>query len=121
MTQLPIWLTGEVLEAWEEYVAQRKRDKKPMTPRSMKGRLDRLEALIQAGHDPVQCIDEAINAHWLDFYAPKDKTIERAPNRLVTQEYDDFNKRQREAQAASQTPEAIEARRRAVQSIKRVA
>lgn len=120
MLQLPLWMTGEVLEAWEEYVAQRIKDKKPMTPRSMKGRLDRLEALRAAGHDPLVCLDEAINYHWLDFYAPKDKAIEKAAG-SVTREADDFIRRQREAQAASQTPEAIEAMRRARASIKRVA
>lgn len=120
MTQLPLWMTGEILEAWEEYVAQRKRDKLPMTPRSMRGRIARLEALKDAGHDPLQCLDEAINGHWRDFYAPKEKPIERVAG-AVTQEADDFIRRQREAQAASQTPEAVEARRRAIQSIKRVA
>jgi hypothetical protein len=71
---LPHWVDPE---AWAEYVDQRKRDKKALTPRSAKQRLARLYELKAAGHDPNACIDEAINGHWLDFYAPKDKPIER--------------------------------------------
>ena len=74
MIPLPHWVDPE---AWAEYVDQRKRDKKALTPRSAKQRLARLYELKAAGYDPNACIDEAINGHWLDFYAPKDKPIER--------------------------------------------
>lgn len=75
MIPLPAWVDSEL---WDDYVRQRKADKKAMTPRSAAGRLKRLVALRDAGHDPNACIEEALNAHWLDFYAPRDKTIERA-------------------------------------------
>ena len=68
-------MQGDVLDAWHEYVAQRAKDKKAMTLRSMLARVKRLQELKDAGHDPLHCLDEAINGHWLDFYEPKDKTI----------------------------------------------
>ena len=78
MIPLPSWMSGEILEAWGEYVTQRIKDKKAMTPRSMVARIKRLQELKDAGHDPLHCLDEAINGHWLDFYCPKDKPIEAA-------------------------------------------
>lgn len=75
MIPTPEWVDRE---AWDEYVAQRRADKKALTLRSAKQRLARLYELKAAGHDPNACIDEAINGHWLDFYAPKDKQIQRA-------------------------------------------
>ena len=77
MLGLPQWMTCEMVMAWEDYILQRAKDKKAMTPRSQLGRLKRLQELKDAGHDPLQCLEEALNGHWLDFYAPKDKPIER--------------------------------------------
>lgn len=79
MIPLPQWITGDIREAWDEYVQVRIKDKKAMTPRSMVARIKRLQELKDAGHDPIQCLDEAINGHWLDFYAPREKTIEAKP------------------------------------------
>lgn len=79
MIPIPQWMTGEIAEAWAEYVAQRIKDKKAMTDRSMVARIKRLQELKDAGHDPLHCLDEAINGHWLDFYVPKEKPIEAAP------------------------------------------
>lgn len=79
MIPLPQWITGEVREAWDEYVALRIRDKKAMTPRSMVARVKRLQELKDAGHDPLRCLDAAINGHWLDFYVPREAPIEPAP------------------------------------------
>jgi hypothetical protein len=77
MIPLPTWMSGEMVIAWEDYISQRVKDRKAMTLRSAAGRLKRLQDLRDAGHDPMQCLEEAINGHWLDFYAPKDKPIER--------------------------------------------
>ena len=76
MTSLPAYIDADL---WAEYVQQRKKDKKEMSPRSALGRIKRLAELKAAGHDPNACIEEALNAHWLDFYVPRDKAIERAP------------------------------------------
>ena len=77
MIPLPTWMSCEMAMAWEDYISQRVKDRKAMTLRSAAGRLKRLQELKDAGHDPMQCLEEAINGHWLDFYAPKDKPIER--------------------------------------------
>lgn len=77
MDCLPAWIDAEL---WAEYVQQRKKDKKAMSPRSERERLARLYELKAAGHDPNKCLSEALNGHWLDFYAVQDKTIERAPS-----------------------------------------
>ena len=50
-----------------------------MGPTATAQRLKRLYELKAAGHDPNACIEEALNGHWLDFYAPKGKEIEQAP------------------------------------------
>ena len=65
---------------WDEYVAQRKKDKKEMGPTAIKGRIKRLYELHAAGHDVNLCIEEAINGHWLDFYEPHDKGIKVCAN-----------------------------------------
>lgn len=74
MTPLPSWLDAEL---WQEYIAQRKKDRKEMSPRSERARLARLYELKAAGHDPNQSLEEALNGHWLDFYEPRDKAISR--------------------------------------------
>jgi hypothetical protein len=68
----PQWLD---VELWNEYVEQRKKDKKAMSPRSERDRMARLYALKASGHDPNLSLAEALNGHWLDFYAPQDKSI----------------------------------------------
>jgi hypothetical protein len=90
---LPQWITGEIREAWDEYVSLRIRDKKAMTPRSMVARVKRLQALKDAGHDPLQCLDEAINGHWLDFYAPREKSIEINPSSQAERTAEELRKR----------------------------
>ena len=111
----PDLLSGEVADAWAEYVEQRRRDKKPMTERSMRGRLKRLQALKDAGHDPLRCIDEALNAHWLDFYEPRDKPITKINGSADRAWFDQQN----EAVRNSRTPEAMAAAAKVRQLFKR--
>jgi len=79
MIPLPAWINADL---WAEYVQQRKKDKKEMGPTATAQRLKRLYELKAAGHDPNACIEEALNGHWLDFYAPQGKEIERAPSKV---------------------------------------
>lgn len=72
MTALPAWIDAEL---WAEYVTQRRKDKKAMSPRSERDRLARLYELHAAGHDPNTSLADALNGHWLDFYEPQDKSI----------------------------------------------
>lgn len=111
LDSLPSWIDSEL---WAEYVAQRKKDKKEMSPRSALGRIKRLYEIKAAGHDPNAAIEEALNGHWLDFYAPVAKQIERAPTTAAeeTQKYIAAQRMTPEERAASE-----EARKRVMAKI----
>ena len=92
MTPLPAWIDAEL---WAEYVQQRKKDKKAMSPRSERERLARLYELKAAGHDPNKSLSEALNGHWLDFYEPQDKSITKTAKAAV-EETAEYLREQRE-------------------------
>jgi hypothetical protein len=100
MMPLPAWIDADL---WTEYVQQRKKDKKEMGPTATRQRLKRLYELKASGHDPNACIEEALNGHWLDFYAPQGKEIELAATKAVDQTAE-YLREQREhaAQVAAQ-------------------
>ena len=116
MDCLPAWIDAEL---WAEYVQQRKKDKKEMSPRSARERLARLYELKAAGHDPNRSLSEALNGHWLDFYEPQDKSITAIASGAA-----DKTKlylvEQAEQARASQSPEAHRAREMVMAKIKRV-
>jgi hypothetical protein len=70
--ELPDWIEPD---AWNDYMAMRKRIKKPMSDRRMKQFIARCYELHKAGHDVNQSLDEASDHGWLDLYEPKDKSI----------------------------------------------
>lgn len=72
MTALPLWIDPE---AWADYMAMRKRIKKPMSDRRLRQLVARCYELHTAGHDVNQSLDEAADHEWLELYEPKDKTI----------------------------------------------
>lgn len=106
MDCLPAWID---VELWQEYVQQRKKDKKAMSPRSERERLARLYELKAAGHDPNKCISEALNGHWLDFYEPQDKSITKAaaPVRSAVDETAEYLRQQREHAAKVEAQRAL--------------
>lgn len=116
MIPLPSWVPQEL---WDEYVKQRKKDKKEMSLTSAKGRLKRLYELREAGHDVTQCMEEAINGHWLDFYEPREKPIQKTASAA----YEEDQRRQREAEEerkrAAMSPEAIAAKQRCLEVVRR--
>lgn len=114
MIPLPSWVPRDL---WDEYCTQRKKDKKEMTQRSAIGRLKRLTELRDAGHDPAQCLEEAINGHWLDFYVPREKPIEFKANAATNHALEQIKRDERERKW--DTPEAHEARRRAMEALGR--
>ena len=122
MIALPPWVDPEL---WAEYVAQRIKDRKAMSPRSERDRIVRLQAIKDAGHDPNAAIAEAINGHWLEFYAPRDKSIERRAGYDPETEIRRQEQRQRDAALESRTPEQVAASKsileRARAAIRRVA
>ena len=113
MIPLPEWVDAEL---WDEYVAQRKQDRKAMSPRSARDRLARLFELRSAGYDVNKSIAEAINGHWLDFYPPQDKSIQRVsvPDELARY-------RQERPQTAEDRAKVEEIRARINGAVKRVA
>ena len=68
MEALPSYIEPD---AWADYVAMRKRIKKPMTQRVIRQKLALLQRFKDAGHEVNAVIDAATNGHWLDFYEPK--------------------------------------------------
>ncbi len=96
---LPSWVDRE---AFADYIAMRKRIKKPMTDRRLRQFMCRLQELHDAGHDVNQSLDEAADHQWLDLYEPKDKSITRKVG-AVTSGAQEWLKAQAE-HAAKATP-----------------
>jgi hypothetical protein len=111
---LPAWIDPE---AWAEFVDMRKRLKKPLTQRSAERQLFRLFELKKAGHDPNAALIQSADHYWQDVYEPKDVKFEpkaKAPvdeSKAWAAEYE-------RARIASQTPEAKEAKRRAMEALR---
>ncbi len=116
MDCLPSWIDPEL---WAEYVQQRKKDKKAMSPRSERERLARLYELKAAGHDPNKSLSEALNGHWLDFYEPQDKSITATASAAVDKTKLYLVEQAEQARAA-QSPQAQRARELVMAKIKRV-
>lgn len=116
MIPLPDWVP---VDLWEAYVAQRKKDRKALCTATAARRLAELTAWKNAGHDPATVIEEALNGHWLKFYEPREVEVTRKAK--TTDGADAWRAQHEEARRASQTPEAMEAKRRALSAIKRVA
>ena len=108
---LPIWIDPE---AWAEFVDMRKRIKKPLTQRAAERQLFRLFELKEAGHDPNAALIQSSDHYWQDCYAPKDMKIE-PKSRTATA--DAWLEEHRKAKELSLSPQAKEARRRAMAAI----
>ena len=74
--QYPMWLPQE---AWREYIAMRKRIKKPLTEYGEKVALAKLERLQDAGHDPQSVIDNSIFWQWTGLFPPKEIEAANTP------------------------------------------
>lgn len=112
MIPLPSWVDAEL---FAEYVQQRKDDGKKMSPRSLKGRIERLYQLHDAGHDVNQSIEEALNGHWLDFYEPRDKTVNKVERRETAEDYLKRVAQERAAEAARVSGPSPEVREKMAQ------
>lgn len=60
-------------EAWAEFIAMRKRIKKPMTAYAEKLMLKRLAAFVVNGEDAEAVLNQSIRLGWQDVYAVKDE------------------------------------------------
>lgn len=67
-TALPEWVPAEM---WEEFLADRRERKKPMTSRAQKMALDTLAELYAAGHAPTAVLKQSIECGWQKLYPLK--------------------------------------------------
>lgn len=116
MIPLPTWIDPE---AWAEFCDMRKRLKKPLTERAAHRQLFRLYQLRDAGHDPNASLVQSADHYWLDCYEPREVKIEPKPGRSVS-ESEARRKREDEHARASQSPQAHEARRKAMEAVRKV-
>lgn len=114
MIPLPVWIDPE---AWAEFVDMRKRLKKPLTQRSAERQLFRLFELKKAGHDPNAALIQSADHYWQDCYVPRDMAIEPKAKAPVDETKAKLAELER-ARIASQTPEAKEAKRRAMEALR---
>lgn len=74
--ELPSWMPFQV---WKEYVAYRKKIRKPMTPHAERLNLSKLDALRTQGHDPVAVINGVIANGWQGIYPERPAGTQRNP------------------------------------------
>jgi DNA-binding MarR family transcriptional regulator len=68
---MPDWLP---IDAWEGWLAMRKKLKKPPTDRAMQMAIKKLEDLAQQGNDPAAVLDQSTLSGWTDLYPIKKDT-----------------------------------------------
>lgn len=66
---LPDWMPTE---AWDGYVAMRKKQRKPMTDRARDLKVAELQRFRDEGYDIEAILDKSTANSWTDIYAPKD-------------------------------------------------
>jgi len=71
---LPDWIPTE---AWDGYVAMRKKQRKPMTDRARDLKLAELQRFRDAGHDVGAILDKSTANCWTDVYAPREGAAPR--------------------------------------------
>lgn len=115
MLSLPPWLDPE---SWAGFVEMRKAIPKcPFTPRAQMLILKELQSLKDQGYDPNKCLDQSTLNGWRGVFPTKStgkpqSTYEESRALIEAMERD---------RKASQSPESIEARKRALSALKRVA
>ena len=65
-----------ICAAWKAFVEMRKKINKPMTDYAMKLRVKDLVKFMEAGHDPIEVLNQSVCSCWQDLYAVKEKKIE---------------------------------------------
>lgn len=109
---IPSWLDPE---AWEGFVSMRRSiPKVPFTPRAQMLILKELQSLKDQGYDPNQCLDQSTMKGWRGVFPVKNEgkpqsTYEETQSRM--KEWDEHSRQAR-------SPEAVEARNRALAALK---
>lgn len=65
---LPDWVDPE---AWAEFVAMRKKIKRPLTDYAMKLAIKKLAELKEEGYDPKEVLEQSIMCCWLGLFPTK--------------------------------------------------
>lgn len=112
MILLPGYLDKELWEAFEE---MRRHMKKPMTDYARKLVVYELQRMKEAGHDPNESLKQSVIHNWVDVYEPKEKQVTFKATAQTQQWLADM----KDHKAKSQTPEAHEARRKAMERLGR--
>jgi len=77
---LPDWIPSD---AWEGYVAMRKRQRKPMTDRARNLKVAELQRFRDEGYDLQAILDKSTSNCWTDLYPPKGEVRQlEAVNRI---------------------------------------
>lgn len=61
-------------DAWQDWLAMRKKMKKPLTDRAMTRAIKKLTELRAQGHDPEKVLDQSVTNCWIDLYPLKETT-----------------------------------------------
>jgi hypothetical protein len=116
---LPDWLPKE---AWTEFLAMRKRKKKPMTDYAIKLAINKLDRLRADGEDPEAVLNESIFHEW-DGLFPVRKSVQQRSSANAypgesQQQYED-RRRQEERRKEPRTQMPAEVRQQLQSFIKK--
>lgn len=75
-------LSPELLEAFNDFLAMRKKIKKPATERAVKLLLSKLEKMSDNEQERIAIIDQSIINCWQDLYPLKNNTGNKMDNLL---------------------------------------
>lgn len=100
MIALPSWLSPE---AWAEFLAMRKKIKRPATDFAQLLLMKELYKIRDAGYDPNEALAQSIVKCWTDIYPPKHKQIDPA----TSSDYDKTQARDRAEKARGLTKEQL--------------
>lgn len=73
---LPEWLDPEI---WDDFCEHRNEKGKPLSDRSLRRLLKRLDRYRKAGHNPNDMLEHTISMGWLDVFPAKEAPEPRRP------------------------------------------
>ena len=79
---------SNLIETIKDFISMRKTIKKPVTDRSLKMLLNKLDSLANNDTEKIEVLENSINNCWLSVYEPKNK---KAPMTVGTQNKNNFN------------------------------
>lgn len=104
-------------ESWEDFVAMRKKIKKPLTERAAVRALAKLYALKEAGHDPNASLTQSADFYWQDLYEPKEVAFTKKAGAVKNEALAQIQAHEKALQDPEAKRRSDEARRAAVARI----